>query len=146
MSTKAIEALRRIKSFVCGDAVPNWRGEDKVFMSRVHIANECDAAIAELEAEQAQAKPAGEATLMPGTQGFTMAVFAAADVPPGTKLYTSPQLQDSAEPLFLLHSGLIDDGGEQGEWEYETPSYQRVEDFCRRRPGKIVGLYPKVKS
>lgn len=33
----------------------------------------------------------GEAGTMPGTSGFTMAVFNASDVPVGTKLYTEPQ-------------------------------------------------------
>ena len=38
----------------------------------------------------------GEASRMPGTDGFTMACFKAADVPVGTKLYATPQ--PSAEP------------------------------------------------
>jgi hypothetical protein len=38
----------------------------------------------------AQGEAVGEAGSMPGTDGFTMAVFRAADVPIGTKVYTAP--------------------------------------------------------
>ncbi len=37
------------------------------------------------------AEAVGEAGAMPGTDGFTMAAFRAADVPIGTKLYAAPQ-------------------------------------------------------
>lgn len=40
----------------------------------------------------AGAEPVGEAGSMPGTDGFTMAAFRAADVPIGTKLYAAPSL------------------------------------------------------
>lgn len=39
---------------------------------------------------QADAQPVGVAGNMPGTDGFTMACFKAADVPLGTSLYTHP--------------------------------------------------------
>lgn len=39
----------------------------------------------------AGAEPVGEAGSMPGTSGFSMAVFKASDVPVGTNLYTHPQ-------------------------------------------------------
>lgn len=47
-----------------------------------------------------------------------------------------------AEPLFLLHTGQIDGGGEQDEWETEANSWTAVEEFCRQHPGKTIGLYP----
>jgi hypothetical protein len=55
------------------------------------------ARIAELEAQIApvapavDAQPVGVAGAMPGTDGFTMAVFKADDIPIGTALYTSAQ-------------------------------------------------------
>lgn len=49
------------------------------------------AMIRKLAARPAEAQPVGEAGTMPGTNGgFTTAVFKAADVPVGTKLYTAP--------------------------------------------------------
>ncbi len=140
-TSKALEALRALQDI--GALEPGLIGMGAEIEAAQKLARKT---LAELEAEMAQAKPAGEAELMPGTQGFTMAVFAASDVPAGTKLYTSPQLQDSAEALFLLHSGLIDDGGEQGEWEPEAWSQKRVDDFCRLHPGQTIELYPKVKK
>lgn len=42
---------------------------------------------------QGSGEPVGEAGTMPGTSGFTMACFKAADVPVGTKLYTTTAAQ-----------------------------------------------------
>lgn len=42
------------------------------------------------------AEPVGEAGPMPGTAGFTIACFKAADVPIGTKLYAAPSAQPEA--------------------------------------------------
>lgn len=50
--------------------------------------------------------------------------------------------QPAQEPLFLLHTGQIDSGGEQDEWETEADSYKRVEEFCRQHPSKTIGLFP----
>jgi hypothetical protein len=50
------------------------------------LANSLDSAIAELRKQ----KPVAFAGSMPGTDGFTMAAFKAADVPIGTPLYASP--------------------------------------------------------
>ena len=47
----------------------------------------------------------------------------------------------SGEPLFLLHCGQIDSGGEQDDWETEADSGQRVDEFARQYPGKTVPLY-----
>lgn len=56
--------------------------------------NDCYAAI---EADRKRrGEPVGEAGTMPGTNGFTMAVFKAEDVPVGTKVHTAPQ---PAEPV-----------------------------------------------
>lgn len=38
-------ALERIKGFVCGDAHPNWTGDDRTTAIRGHIADLCDAAL-----------------------------------------------------------------------------------------------------
>lgn len=46
-----------------------------------------------------------------------------------------------AEPLFLLHTGKIDGGGEQDEWETEADSGARVDAFCAAHPGQTIGLY-----
>lgn len=46
-----------------------------------------------------------------------------------------------AVPLFLLHCGQIDSGGEQDDWETEADSGQRVDEFARQYPGKTVPLY-----
>ncbi len=43
-------------------------------------------------------QPVGEAGPMPGTTGFTMAAFKAADVPVGTKLYVAP-VPHTARPI-----------------------------------------------
>jgi hypothetical protein len=40
-------------------------------------------------------EPAGVASLMPGASGFTHAAFEAANVPPGTNLYTTPPSADA---------------------------------------------------
>jgi len=45
------------------------------------------------------------------------------------------------EPLFLLHSGQIDSGGEQDDWETEADSQVRVDEFCRLHPGKTIPLF-----
>lgn len=55
-----------------------WQG----FENGYRIAQE-----ATQEAPQAPVTPVGEASYMPGTEGFTMACFKASDVPGGTKLY-----------------------------------------------------------
>jgi rRNA maturation protein Nop10 len=57
MSTKAIEALNRIKDFVCGDRVPRWSTDERVFASREAISNACDEALASLEADAAMGEP-----------------------------------------------------------------------------------------
>src|SRR5690606_28563104 len=41
--------------------------------------------------------PIGETANMPGTPAFTMAVFKAEDVPPGTKLYLAPAIAPGSE-------------------------------------------------
>lgn len=41
----------------------------------------------------------GIAGMMPGTEGFTMAAFLAADVPVGTPLYTRPKWQTGVPPV-----------------------------------------------
>ena len=53
------------------------------------------------------------------------------------------QLQAAAltPPLFLLHCGKIDSGGEQDEWDTEADSGRRVDEFARRHPGQTIGLY-----
>ncbi len=58
MSTqdKTAQALRLIKDHVCGNRVPRWSTDEHVFASREAIANLCDEALAEHEA-QAQAVP-----------------------------------------------------------------------------------------
>lgn len=53
------------------------------------------------------------------------------------------QPAEAQEPLFLLHTGQVDDSGEQGEWETESNSADRVEQFCLENPGKIIGLYAR---
>ena len=45
------------------------------------------------------------------------------------------------EPLFLLHSGQIDSGGEQDDWETEADSQVRVDEFCRLHPGQTIPLF-----
>lgn len=45
------------------------------------------------------------------------------------------------EPLFLLHCGQIDSGGEQDEWETEADSQQRVDAFARLHPNQTIKLY-----
>lgn len=47
-----------------------------------------------------------------------------------------------SEPLFLLHTGQIDSGGEQDEWDCEADSGRRVDAFCRLHPGQTILLYP----
>jgi hypothetical protein len=49
--------------------------------------------------------------------------------------------QPAQEPLFLLHTGDIDSNGEQGDWESETDSGVRVDEFCAQHPNKTFGLY-----
>lgn len=53
-----------------------------------------------------------------------------------------PQGEKVAEPLFLLHCGQIDSGGEQDEWETEADSGTRVDEFASLHPGQTIGLYP----
>lgn len=67
-------------------------GRDTARMAQYRLDEAADAIDlarrAAIPSEQGEA--AGEAGTMPGTDGFTMAVFRAADVPLGTKLYTHP--------------------------------------------------------
>lgn len=53
------------------------------------------------KADAPKAEPVGEAGAMPGTAGFTIACFKAADVPVGTKLYVSP---DPLAKVSLRHA------------------------------------------
>ena len=55
-----------------------------------------------------QAEPVGVAEPMPGTSGFTLAVFPATTVPAGTKLYAAPQ---QAEPAVRLPFVIEDRAG-----------------------------------
>jgi hypothetical protein len=80
--------------------------------------------IAELEAQIATvapavaAQPVGVAGAMPGTDGFTMAVFKADDIPIGTALYTSAQsegLRKDAERLDWLDKNMFH--REMNEWD-----------------------------
>lgn len=67
-----------------------------------HRCNRCDSEVDEggnvaaalraaLEQPQVEQEPIGEVGAMPGTTGFTMACFLAADAPIGTKLYANQQ-------------------------------------------------------
>ena len=51
------------------------------------------------------------------------------------------QAQPAAVPLFLLHTGKIDNSGEQDEWDCEADSGKRVQEFCRQHPGQTIWLY-----
>lgn len=48
-----------------------------------------------------QNTPVGQAAYMPGTEGFTMACFKAADVPAGTNLYTLPPMDEDADICLI---------------------------------------------
>lgn len=48
-----------------------------------------------------QTLPVGQAAYMPGTEGFTMVCFKAADVPAGTNLYTLPPMDEDAD-IYLI--------------------------------------------
>ena len=61
-------------------------------------------------------------------------------------LDAKPQPKHTDEPLFLLHCGQIDSGGEQGDWDIEADSGKRVDEFCSRHPGQTVKLYPHVQA
>lgn len=64
----------------------------------LELAEQAETRIAELEAQIAAAEkpePVGIAGNMPGTEGFTMAAFKAADVPVGANLYTHPLPSDA---------------------------------------------------
>jgi hypothetical protein len=53
--------------------------------------------------DQAAGEPVGEASSMPGTEGFTMAAFKASDVPVGTKLYLrSMESTERLAPGFVI--------------------------------------------
>lgn len=56
------------------------------------------------------------------------------------------QPKHTDEPLFLLHCGQIDSGGEQGDWDIEADSGKRVDEFCRLHPGQTINLHPHVQS
>ena len=73
-----------------------------------HRCNRCDSEVdpdgnvasalrAALDQPQVEQEPIGEVGAMPGTTGFTMACFLAADAPVGTKLYANQQ--PKREPL-----------------------------------------------
>lgn len=75
--------------------------------------------------------PVGEAGTMPGTSGFTMACFKAADVPVGTKLYTvsAPQDAQAGEDAELkLLRGLVAEMAENRT--YETEYDGRMYSIC----------------
>ena len=61
------------------------------------------ATIALLDADLARVvEPVGITSTMPGTTGFTMACFKAADVPAGTNIYATPQDAEAPELLEAL--------------------------------------------
>ena len=62
--------------------------------NRTHIAPMIAAAIRAYLAALPKGEPVGEAGTMPGSSGFTMAVFRADDVPVGTKLFAAPPAGD----------------------------------------------------
>lgn len=64
---------------------------------------------------------------------------------PAAESYDDQAPAEGDEPLFLLHCGQIDSGGEQDEWETQADSYKRVEEFCRLHPGQTVKLYAHVQ-
>ncbi|MGX6999870.1 hypothetical protein [Caballeronia sp. KNU42] len=47
------------------------------------------------------ALPVGQASNMPGTDGFTMVCFKASDVPAGTNLYTLPPMDEDADICLI---------------------------------------------
>lgn len=67
-------------------------------------------------------EPVGEAGSMPGSSGFTMAAFKAADVPIGTKLYAAPQAPaELPGDVVQLVKAVLATSAEYG-FPFDTPS------------------------
>jgi hypothetical protein len=84
---------------------------------------------ADLEAQIAAANaqgPAGVVGYMPGAAGFTMATFLATDVPPGTKVFTTPQPTPSAIEAWsaLIANSLLGQQKKEDVEEVERLIYE----------------------
>lgn len=81
-----------------------------------------------------------------GHSGYGLYVSLAEYGDEGSSLLTAlaaPPAPARQEPLFLLHTGQIDSGGEQDEWDIEANSWVSVEEFCLAHPGQTIGLHPQ---